>query len=63
MEAEYIGLCAAVKMSRWLQSCMYELKLSRQKKLIIGMDNQSAIIFAEEQILRVRSKHIDIQFH
>ena len=63
MEAEYIGLCAAVKMSRWLQSCMNELHLSRNKKIVIGMDNKSAIIFAEEQIVQDRSKHIDIQFH
>ena len=63
MEAEYIGLCAAVKMSRWLHSCLTELKLSRQKKIILGMDNQSAIIFGEEQIVQDRSKHIDIQFH
>ena len=63
MEAEYIGLCAAVKMARWLHSCMQELQLSRQPKIIIGMDNQSAIIFAEEQIVQERSKHIDIKFH
>ena len=63
MEAEYIGLCAMVKMARWLHSCMHELKLSRQSKIIIGMDNKSAIIFAEEQMVQERSKHIDIKFH
>ena len=63
MEAEYIGLCAAVKMAVWLQSCMQELKLSRQPRIIIGMDNQSAMIFAEEQIVQDRSKHINIKFH
>ena len=63
MEAEYIGLCEAVKMSVWLHSCMNELQLSRQPKIVIGMDNQSAIIFAEEQIVQDRSKHIDIKFH
>ena len=50
-------------MSRWLHSCLHELQLSRQTKIMIGMDNQSAIIFAEEQIIQDRSKHIDIQFH
>jgi hypothetical protein len=63
MESEYIGLCTAVKMAVWLHSCLKELQLSRQPKIPIGMDNQSAIIFAEEQILQDRSKHIDIQFH
>ena len=63
MEAEYIGLCAAVKMATWLKSCMDELSLSRQSRIIIGMDNQSAMIFAEEQIVQDRSKHIDIKFH
>ena len=63
MEAEYIGLCAIVKMSKWIQTCMVELHLSRQTKIIIGMDNQSAMIFAEEQIVQDRSKHIDIKFH
>jgi hypothetical protein len=63
MEAEYIGLCAAVKMAVWLHSCLKELKLSRQPKIIIGMDNQSAIIFGEEQLVQDRSKHIDIKFH
>ena len=63
MEAEYIGLCAAVKMACWLQSCMNELQLARQSKVVIGMDNQSAIIFGEEQIVQDRSKHIDIKFH
>ena len=63
MEAEYVGLCTAVKMACWLQSCMHELQLSRQSKITIGMDNQSAIIFAEEQIVQDRSKHIDIKFH
>lgn len=63
MEAEYIGLCAAVKMAVWLQSCMTELQLASQSKITIGMDNQSAIIFGEEQIVQDRSKHIDIKFH
>ena len=43
MEAEYIGICAAVKMSRWPHSCLIELRLSRQTKITLGMDNQSAI--------------------
>ena len=63
MEAEYIALCAAVKMAKWLQTCMVELFLSRQTKIVIGMDNQSAMIFAEEQMVQDRSKHIDIKFH
>ena len=63
MEAEYIGLCEAVKMATWMKSCMDELGLSRQSKIVIGMDNQSAMMFAEEAMVQDRSKHIDIKYH
>lgn len=55
MEAEYIGLCAATKMATWMKSCMDELKLSRKSRIIIGMDNQSSMMFAEEQMVQDRS--------
>ena len=63
MEAEYIGACEITKLGIWLARCMGELTDGNKPIIKIGIDNQSAKMFAEEHMIQNRSKHIDTRFH
>ena len=61
-EAEYIAACEAAKEAIWLKHLLEELKFP-QKKVVIYVDNQSAIKLAQHSMIRPRTKHIKMRFH
>ena len=63
MEAEYIGACEMVKVIVWLRQCLKEIGRSIDEPTVLGIDNLSAKMFAEEYMVQNRSKHIDTKYH
>lgn len=65
MEAEYIGACELVKVITWLRQCMVELgqDTTSSGPTTLYIDNLSAKMFADEYMIRNRSRHIDTQYH
>jgi hypothetical protein len=61
-EAEYMALSDATGEALWFRSWIQEVfNLSPQTTLYV--DNQSAIILAENDTFHQRTKHIDIRYH
>ena len=46
-----------------MRGCLSEIEFTQQQATAIGIDNQSAKIFAEEWMTQNRSKHIDTKYH
>lgn len=71
-EAEYIGICEAVKESMYIKSLCVEIFsensskysfLNLQMPMVIFNDNQSAIKLTENQVFHKRTKHIHVKYH
>jgi len=62
-EAEYIAGCAAACQGVWLSRLLGELLKAEPKKVVLKMDNQSAIALTKNSVHHERSKHIDTRFH
>ena len=62
MEAEYVGACEITKIISWLSQCLDELRHVRGTTRL-KTDNLSSKTFAEDDMVRARSKHVDIKFH
>ena len=63
MESEYIGACEFTRSGVWLGRCLNEIGFGSSLPTQLGIDNKSAITFAEERIVQNRSKHIDTKYH
>ncbi|KAE8733627.1 hypothetical protein F3Y22_tig00001120pilonHSYRG00301 [Hibiscus syriacus] len=62
-EAEYIAACAASCQGVWLGRLLADLLKTEVKKVILKIDNQSAITLSKNSVHHERSKHIDTRFH
>lgn len=47
----------------WLSRLLGELLKAEPKKVVLKMDNQSAIALTKNSVHHERSKHIDTRFH
>ena len=62
-EAEYIAACAAACQGVWLGRLLADLLKTEVKKVVLKIDNQSAIALSKNSVHHERSKHIDTRFH
>ena len=62
-EAEYIVACAAACQGVWLGPLLADLLKTEVKKVVLKIDNQSAITLSKNSVHHERSKHIDTRFH
>ena len=63
-EAEYIALCFAAKEAIWLSRIVQDIRsLDKSKAISIGVDNEGAIVMANNAVINDRSKHISVQYH
>lgn len=61
-EAEYMALSTAVQETLWLNNLKKEI-LPKVPKIILHVDNQSAIQLAKNATFHNRTKHIDVKHH
>ena len=54
MESEYIGACEFTRSGVWLRRCLNEVGFGSNHPTQLGIDNKSAIKFAEERIVQNR---------
>jgi hypothetical protein len=58
-EAEYIVVCAAICQGVWLARLLADILKTEVKKVVLKVDNQSAILLSKNLEYHERSKHID----
>lgn len=62
-EAEFMAATEAAKQAIWLKDLMVEITGRKMKKILIRVDNKSAIALAKNPVFHRRSKHIHKRFH
>ena len=64
MAAEYIACYEASNHDNWLKNCVISLKVVQgiERPLKLYCDNQSAVMFANNNRSLTKSKHIDIKY-
>ena len=62
-EAEYMAACAASQEAMHLKALLNDLGHTQEDPITIRMDNQGAIIIANDPMSNRRTKHIDIRYH
>jgi Reverse transcriptase (RNA-dependent DNA polymerase) len=62
-EAEYIAASAAACQGVWLEALRAELMEQSSQKIMLRIDNQSAISLCKNPVFHDRSKHIDTKYH
>nr|KYP31979.1 Retrovirus-related Pol polyprotein from transposon TNT 1-94 [Cajanus cajan] len=62
-EAEYVAASWSVQHAVWLRNLLSKLEIMKAEKVLIRVDNRSAIELAKNPINHERSKHIDVRFH
>lgn len=62
-EAEFMAATEAVRHAIWLQELMSEVVGDICKKMVIRVDNKSAIALTKNLVFHGRSKHIHRRFH
>jgi hypothetical protein len=62
-ESEYISASEGAKDACWLRMLARGLTVSVTTPTDLFVDNNSAIILANDQSLHIRAKHIDIRYH
>ena len=62
-EAEFMAATAAAMQAMWLRNLLSELTRTKPKKVVLFVDNNSAIQLMKNPVFHGRSKHIDIKFH
>nr|KYP67696.1 Copia protein [Cajanus cajan] len=62
-EAKYVAASWSVQHAVWLGTLLSKLEIMKAKKILIRVDNRSAIELAKNPINHERSKHIDVRFH
>lgn len=64
MEAEYVAAAVAMKEAIWVKQLLVEIGLwTKDKTIVLQVDNQSAIKSMKNEITSARSKHINIRYH
>ena len=62
-EAEFMTATEAAKQAIWLQELMEEITEKSCKKVMICIDNKSAIALTKNPVFHGRSKHIHKRYH
>ena len=62
-EAEFMVATEAVKQAIWLQELLSEVVGDVCEKVIIQVDNKSAIVLTKNHVFHGRSRHIHMRFH
>ena len=62
-EAEFMAATEAAKQAIWLQELLGEVEGKACKKVVIKVDNKSAIALTKNPVFHGRSKHIHRRFH
>jgi len=62
-QAEYIAAVAAACQGIWLARLLTDLFGERDIKILLKVDNQSAISLSKNPIYHERSKHIETRYH
>ena len=62
-EAEFMAATEAAKQAIWLQELLTEIVGNECKKVVIRVDNKSAIALTKNPVFHGRSKHIHRRFH
>jgi hypothetical protein len=63
MEAEYRGAAIVACEVVWLQKLLSDLGQSMDVPIVIYCDNISSILFANNPVYHVRTKHIEVHYH
>ncbi|KAI3506207.1 hypothetical protein L1887_28563 [Cichorium endivia] len=62
-EAEFMAATAAACQAIWLQDLLGEIMNKAQEKVVLRIDNKSAIELTKNPVFHGRSKHIHTRFH
>lgn len=62
-EAEFMAATEAAKQAIWLQELMGEITGKKHEKILIRVDNKSAIALTKNPVFHRRSKHIHKRYH
>ncbi|KAG7594052.1 Integrase catalytic core [Arabidopsis thaliana x Arabidopsis arenosa] len=62
-EAEFMGGTEAAKQAIWLQDILSEITGTLSEKVVIRIDNRSAIALTKNNVFHGRSKHIHRRYH
>nr|GEV81839.1 zinc finger, CCHC-type [Tanacetum cinerariifolium] len=62
-EAEFMAATAAACQAIWLRELLAKVTGLKRQKLIIRVDNQSAIALSKNPVFHGRSKHIHTRYH
>lgn len=62
-EAEFMAGTEAAKQAVWLQELLSEITEEPEQKVVIRIDNQSAIALTRNPVFHRRSKHIHSRYH
>ena len=62
-EAEFMEATEAAKQAIWLQELMREVEGNTSEKVVIKVDNKSAIALTKNPVFHGRSKHVHRRFH
>lgn len=62
-EAEFIAASEATKEAMWLKQLFADIGESTSEKLVLFVDNQSAIKLIKNPVYHKRTKHIDVRYN
>ena len=62
-EAEFMAATEAAKQAIWLQELLEEITKETRERVVIRLDNKSAIALTRNPVFHGRSKHIHKRYH
>jgi hypothetical protein len=62
-EAEYIAAATAACQGVWLRRLLDDLMNKEEERVVLNIDNKSAISLCKNPVHHDRSKHIDTKYH
>ncbi|KOM55883.1 hypothetical protein LR48_Vigan10g177500 [Vigna angularis] len=63
LEMGYVAASWSVRHAIWLRNLLKSLEMMQEERVVIRVDNRSAIELAKNPVYHERSKHIDVRFH
>jgi len=62
-ESEYVAAATAACQGVWLSRLLAEFRLEEAERVVLKVDNKSAISLAKNPVFHERSKHIELKYH
>ena len=62
-ESEYVAAPTAACQGVWLSRLLAEFRLEEAERVVLKVDNKSAISLAKNPVFHERSKHIELKYH